>query len=121
MPFVLNVALETSEFEFANVTVPGPLAMLQLVCRVEPAGSPSSLAWPCSVATPGIPATNTSGPAETTGGAFVFSGHFAHVKVSGRAHHIGSKIHDGIQDAVDVRLGDAQSATVGKSEVVPPV
>src|SRR5215469_16329355 len=74
MPFVLNVAVVTSEFGLANATVPGPLTTLQPVCRVEPGGKPSSVTWPFNVVTPGNPVMNRSGPAETTGGELVFSG-----------------------------------------------
>src|SRR5882724_3669464 len=49
-PSVENVAVVDATFAFVNVTVPGPLTLLQAMVRVEPGGSPSSVAVPLSIA-----------------------------------------------------------------------
>jgi len=46
VPDVENVAVVLSALKFANVTVPGPLDLDQVVERVLPLGKPSSVAVP---------------------------------------------------------------------------
>src|SRR4029453_12626539 len=66
-PDALNVAVVTVSFGCANVTVPGPLTLLQVVTR-SPPGMPSSVATPTSDAV--VDGTIWSAPAFTTGGRF---------------------------------------------------
>src|SRR5262245_56987748 len=65
-PALLNVAVVAAAFALENVTVPGPLTFDHVIESVLPAGRPSSVAVPLSVAAPGS-ATFRSGPASTIG------------------------------------------------------
>src|SRR5207237_2987404 len=66
VPAVPNVAVVTVSFACANVTVPGPLTLLQVVVG-SPPGWPSSVTTPASEAGAGVD-TTSSEPAFTTGG-----------------------------------------------------
>src|SRR5690606_11932373 len=68
----LNRAVVSTARLLANVTVPGPLSLLQVVVR-DSVGLPSSATVPLSVASAVI-ATVRSGPAETIGATFAGGG-----------------------------------------------
>src|SRR6188768_1522360 len=65
----LNRAEVPTETASANVTVPGPLTLLQDVASGFPAGSPSSLTVPCSMTALGK-VTICAEPALTDGASF---------------------------------------------------
>jgi hypothetical protein len=66
---VLNVAAVDAWFGLSNVTVPGPLAIVQVIVKVFE-GSPSSLTVPFRIAEPGSSIV-CAVPALTAGGWFV--------------------------------------------------
>jgi hypothetical protein len=53
VPDAENVAVVASAFAFPNVTVPGPLNLLQVVVTLLPTGNPSSVAVPDKLAPAG--------------------------------------------------------------------
>jgi hypothetical protein len=53
VPAAPNDAVVEVALALANVTVPGPLILLQVEVSVEPCGKPSSVAVPLSVADEG--------------------------------------------------------------------
>jgi len=69
VPAPLNETFVTAAVGLVNAAVPGPLAWLQITDRLLPAGRPSSLTLPFSVALEGMVIVR-SGPAFTVGGKF---------------------------------------------------
>src|SRR5262245_20356326 len=69
VPGSLHVACVGAALAFPKVTIQGPFPLLHEIARVAPAGRPSSVAVPFSVAAAGR-VTLRSGPALTMGGWF---------------------------------------------------
>ena len=70
MPAASNVAVVTALAPFANVTLPGPLNLLQVRITATPVGNPSSVTEPFSDAPAGSVIVEPL-PALTVGGRFV--------------------------------------------------